>query len=81
MSRYEIVKDTYSLINNRETDIYLEINDQDRLDLISYRIYGDPTYWWLILRANGYQIEFDIEAGELIRIPFPLELALNDIRN
>ena len=66
-------------IKLRDTDAYIEFNDQNRLDNISYRAYGDPQYWWLILHANGYQIEFDIEAGELLRIPYPLSSALDDL--
>jgi len=68
-----------SEIKIRETDIYIEFIGTDRLDLISNRIYTTPEYWWLILRANGYSIEFDIEEGELLRIPYPLRLALSDI--
>ena len=66
-------------IKLRDNDAYVEFNDQDRLDNMSYRAYNDPQYWWVILHANDYQIEFDIEAGELLRIPFPLESALNDL--
>ena len=66
-------------IQLRDTDAYVEFNDQDRFDNMSYRAYGDPQYWWLILHANDYQIEFDVEPGELIRIPYPLNSALNDL--
>ena len=50
-----------TVIEERETDYYLKYNAADRLDLISYRVYNDPQYWWIILAANGYEIEFDIE--------------------
>ena len=66
-------------IKFRDTDIHIEFNNVDRLDLISYRIYKDPSYWWIILHANGYSIEFDIEEGELIRIPYPLDDAISDV--
>ncbi len=79
INKYKSNIDFTKKINRRETDVYIEINDQDRFDRISYRAYGDPQYWWLILQANGYQIEFDVEAGELIRIPYPLSAALSDI--
>lgn len=62
------------------TDLYIQYNSSDRLDLISYRVYDDPQYWWVILAANGYQIEFDIEDGEILRVPFPLSDAINNIR-
>ncbi len=68
------------VIKTRNTDLYVTYRSTDRLDLVSYRVYGDPKYWWLILSANGYQIEFDIEDGEVLRIPLPLADVINDIR-
>ncbi len=67
------------MIKNRETDVYIEYSEINRLDLISNTYYSDPTYWWVILHANDYSIEFDIEPGELLRIPLPLKLALSDV--
>ena len=66
---------------DRETDLYIPYNGADRLDTISYRVYGDPQYWWVILAANEYQIEFDIIEGEILRIPYPLTDVLNDMRD
>jgi hypothetical protein len=57
------------------------------MDLLSYQYYGDPGYGWLILQANPHlpSMEFMIDNGEQIRIPFPLDLAItqyeNDIKN
>jgi hypothetical protein len=67
-------------IPRMNSDIYITYISSDRLDLISNRIYGDPQYWWMILAANGYQIEFDIEDGEILRVPYPLSDAINSIR-
>jgi len=67
-------------ILKQDTDLYITYNSSDRLDLISYRIYGDPQYWWVVLSANDYQIEFDIEYGEILRIPFPLAPVLTKIK-
>jgi len=64
----------------KDTDLYVTYNSSDRLDLISYRVYSDPKYWWVILSANGYKLEFDIEDGEILRIPYPLSDAINAIR-
>lgn len=69
-----------TVIENRETDIFLTYNAADRLDLISHRVYGNPQYWWVILAANGYEIEFDIDEGEILRIPYPLTDAIRDIK-
>lgn len=90
MSRYDEIfniksaKDVVASIDEiptMDSDLYITYNSSDRLDLISNRVYGDPKYWWLILAANGYQIEFDIPVGEIIRIPYPLSNALSHIRN
>lgn len=41
-----------------------------RLDLISYRYYGDPTMWWAIADANQINNYLDeMEAGQELAIP------------
>lgn len=58
-----------------------------RMDLISYQFYNNPNYGWLILQANPHlpSLEYMIDNGEAIRIPFPLDLTIsqyeNDIKN
>lgn len=50
------------------TSIYL--GDNDRLDLIAQRIYGDDTLWWKIADANPEILDWsDVPAGTLLRIP------------
>ena len=57
--------------------VYYEIG-KTRLDLLSYQYYNDPNYGWLILQANPHagSLEFNIDDGTKLRIPFPLETAL-----
>lgn len=74
----ENVKDFTIL--HRDTDVFIPYHEADRLDLISDRYYGSPEYWWVILSANDYQLEFDIEAGEILRIPYPLNEVIAEIR-
>lgn len=49
-----------------------------RMDMLSYKYYGDSNYGWLILQANpefkGF--EFSIPDGVEIRIPYPLDSAI-----
>lgn len=54
-----------------------------RMDLISYQFYEDPNYGWLILQANPHlpSLEYMINQGEKIRVPFPLELAITQYEN
>jgi hypothetical protein len=68
-------------VSDRESDIYVNYNYTDRLDLMSNRYYGSPKYWWIILKANSYHMEFDIEAGEVLRIPLPLVDVVNEIKD
>ena len=51
---------------------------KSRLDLISYQYYNDPNYGWLILQANPSvgSLEFNIQDKTRLRVPYPLENAL-----
>jgi hypothetical protein len=50
---------------------------------LSNYYYGDPNYGWLILLGNASlaALEFEIEDGTDIRIPFPLETSLQQYIN
>jgi nucleoid-associated protein YgaU len=51
-----------------------------RLDNVSFDIYGDPNYDWLILMANNdvASLEFEIPDGYDIRVPYPLQQTLEE---
>jgi len=57
--------------------VYYEVG-KTRMDLLSYQYYGNANYGWLILQANPQvgSLEFNIEDGSKLRIPFPLETAI-----
>lgn len=71
----------------RDSDLYTtyEVN-KTRLDLLSYEYYNKTDYGWLILQANPEYgpNEFSIPDKATLRIPFPLDIALdgyiNDIK-
>jgi len=74
----------YLKIDKRNTDMYEQyILGDTRLDLLSYKYYADSNYDWLILLANPdlANMEFEIEDGNILRIPYPLEVALNSFEN
>jgi phage tail protein X len=50
-----------------------------RMDMLSYKYYGDPDYGWLILQANPSipSMEYLIQDGTVIRIPYPLSTAIS----
>ena len=75
--RYDIVPSVP--IPEKSTD-YMEVYDQNktRLDILSYKYYGDANYDWLIMMANPQygSMEFNIPDGTLLRIPYPLNVTL-----
>jgi nucleoid-associated protein YgaU len=49
---------------------YYTVVDGDRFDLISYKVYGLPDYWWRIANANPEIFYPDsLVVGSIIRIP------------
>ena len=52
--------------------------NETRLDLVSYKYYGNADYAWLIMQANpSYgSMEFEIPDGAILRIPYPLEATI-----
>jgi hypothetical protein len=62
-----------------ECDVYVTFDKSKmRMDMLSYKYYGDPNYGWLILQANPQYkgFEFSIPNGVELRIPYPLENAI-----
>jgi nucleoid-associated protein YgaU len=61
----------YPPIPPSESDVYVVTVQGDRLDLLSYQYYKDPTLWWVISVANS-NITFGSmfpEPGTQLRIP------------
>ena len=62
----------YPNIPRQSDDITYEVADNDRIDTIAYRFYGDPILWWVIAIANGLELlPTDISVGQTLRIPAP----------
>jgi hypothetical protein len=49
-----------------------------RLDKLSQLYYNNPYHGWLILLANPQYggLEFNIKDGEIIRVPYPFDSAI-----
>lgn len=63
----------------QDSDYYVTYDrTKMRLDILSYDVYQDPSYDWLILQANTdiTPFEFMIPNGARIRVPYPLDSAL-----
>jgi nucleoid-associated protein YgaU len=51
------------------------VKEGDRLDLLAYRFYGDPTKFWLICDANQPMFPFELmDPGRRIIIPQEKEI-------
>ena len=73
----------YPQINPSNTDIVIiaKVGSQ-RLDILSYRYYGTPDYWWVISQANNLSGDtMNVPAGKKIRIPQDIEQILRDMDN
>lgn len=69
------------LIDERETDLYVEYNVETKLETIAFEAYGNPKYWWIVLMANPeFDMEYEIEPGDVIRVPFPLNPVVTEIK-
>lgn len=61
----------------KESTYIVGIETENRLDLISYRCYSTPKYWWVVALANNIIDPFDVPYGTVLRIP-PLSQLYND---
>lgn len=47
-----------------------------RLYKLSYKYYGSPQYWWIIALFNNIGSESEIQFGDVIKVPVPLDRML-----
>ncbi len=48
----------------------------DKLYNIANRVYGDPSYWWVIAWFNKKPTEAHFSVGDIVYVPTPIEEAL-----
>lgn len=59
-------------ISEQPDDIQYTVLGSDRLDLIANKFYGSPRLKWVLMAANGLELEpTDISEGDVLRIPSP----------
>lgn len=71
-------------LDKKPTDIQVVYKSaEDRMDKLSQKYYGDPTYGWLIMIANPSfgGLEFNIPNETIITIPYPLQKTVEDYFN
>ena len=60
----------YPTIKKENSDIYVTIRTQDRLDLLANKYYGTSRLWWILAQANALgEGSFVIPPGTKLRIP------------
>tara|TARA_B110001454_G_C12383365_1_gene293639 strand:+ start:182 stop:505 length:324 start_codon:yes stop_codon:yes gene_type:complete len=62
----------YPEISPSETDIYVQTEFGDRLDLLAYQFYSDVTLYWIIAIANPDKVNFGslyLSPGSQLAIP------------
>ena len=69
-------------ISSRKTDKFIVYQKGImRTDFLAGEIYQDETLWRLIMWANPeYFLEFDIPDGAVIRIPYPTNDVIAEVR-
>lgn len=69
----------YPKVKATDNDIYIISTQSDRLDLLAFKYYGNPTYWWIISVANNLNdASLSIEPGIQLRIPSNINSILNE---
>jgi nucleoid-associated protein YgaU len=67
---YNKVKRMRRINNKLDKALTYVVKEGDRLDLLAYRFYGDPTKFWLICDANQSMFPFELlDPGRRITIP------------
>ena len=71
----------YPNIPLKDTDVYVVVQQGDRLDTISNQFYGDASLWWIIASANNiHKAVFGLDDGTILRIPQDYISIINDFK-
>lgn len=64
---------THSLIRYYE----VSTDEENRLDLIAYKLLGDPTYSWILAKFNNIEDGYSVRAGQKLRYPESITTLFN----
>ena len=59
----------YEIKNLESGGRYIIRGEEGRPDLLSYNIYGDVQYWWVLMLYNGFNDISEIISGNEIQYP------------
>lgn len=72
----------YPKVSASDSDIYIIVDETDRLDLLANKYYGDSSMWWIIANANNINdATFYIEPGTQLRIPTNVQPILSNLQS
>jgi Base plate wedge protein 53 len=54
--------------------VFTVSGEENRPDLVSYKIYGNTQYWWIILLYNGLSHNEEVVAGLELKYPLLIDL-------
>jgi len=75
---------SYPEIGASESDIYIESEFGDRLDLLAFQFYGDVTLYWIIAIRNPDKVNFGslyLTPGSQLAIPQNVSGTVDSYRN
>jgi hypothetical protein len=71
----------YPVIPESEDDIYVTISEENYLDALAKKYYGDESYWWVIAVANNISDgKLSVKADKQLRIPGNLPTILQNLK-
>jgi hypothetical protein len=74
----------YPEVGARESDIYVETEWGDRLDLLANQFYNNVTLWWIISIRNPNKVNFGslfLNPGSQIAIPVDISGIIDSYNN
>ena len=78
--------ETFPPISSQELkqrdDIFIELSDAQRIDVLADTHLGDGRYWWIICLLNDLTFPFgqQIAAGTILRIPSSISVFVDTIQ-
>lgn len=71
----------YPAIPESEDDIYITVSEDNYLDSLAKKYYGDESYWWVIAVANNISDgKLSVKAEKQLRIPGNLSLIMQNLK-
>ena len=66
----------------RPDDMFIELHDAQRIDVLAAEYLGDGRYWWVICLLNDLTFPFGLQvaAGTILRIPSSISVFVDAIQ-